>query len=49
MHNAGIKLRGPMDIALKGNALDTVMKRMQGMIKGINVYKINKVVIPLYE
>ncbi len=49
MHDAGIKLKGPMEIALKGNALDNVMKRLQSTIKGINVNKINRVVVPLYE
>ncbi len=49
MHDAGINLKGPMEIALKGNALNNVMKRLQGTIKGINVNKINRIVIPLYE
>ncbi len=49
MHDAGIKLKGPMEIALNGNALDNVMKRLQSTIKGINVNKINRVVVPLYE
>ncbi len=35
MHDAGIKLKGPMEIALfiKGNALNNVMKRLQSTIK----------------
>ncbi len=49
MHDAGIKLKGPMEIALKGNALNNVMNRLQSTIKGINVNKINRVVVPLYE
>ena len=49
MHDAGINLKGPMELALKGNALNNVMKRLQSTIKGINVNKINRVVVPLYE
>ncbi len=38
-----------MEIALEGNALDNVMKRLQSTIKGINVNKTNRLVVPLYE
>ncbi len=49
MHDAAINLKGPMEIAQKGHALNNVMKRLQSTIKGINVNKINRVVVLLYE
>ena len=49
MQEAGIELAGPMEILLAGNPIHTVLKRLQGLIKGINVSKMHRISVPLYE
>ena len=49
MQEAGIDLAGPMEILLAGNPIHTVLKRLQVLIKGINVSKMHRISVPLYE
>ena len=43
MQEAGVNLAGPMEILLAGNAIHTVLKRLQALIKVINVSKMHAV------
>ena len=38
-----------MNILLQGNPIDSVLRRMQALIKGVNVNKMHRISIPLYE
>ena len=49
MDEAGISLAGPMKILLRGNPIDCVLKRLQAIIKGIDVSKMHRISVPLYE
>ena len=49
MQEAGIELAGPMEILLAGNPIRTGLKRLQALIKGINVSKMHRISVPFYE
>ena len=49
MQEAGITLKGPLEIALDGNVTDKVLRQLQSIIKGINVNKLQRITMPLYE
>ena len=49
MQEAGVVLQGPLEIALEGNAIHNVLSRLKAIIRGINVNKINRIAVPLYE
>ena len=38
-----------MEIALDGNVIDKVLRQLQTIIKGMNVSKLHRVTMPLYE
>ena len=38
-----------MKILLQGNPIDHVLRRLQAVIKGINVNKLHRISVPLYE
>ena len=43
MQEAGITLKGTMEIALDGNVIDKVVGQLQTIIKGMNVNKLHRV------
>ena len=49
MQEAGIDLTGPIIILLAGNPIHTVLKRLQVLIKGVDVSKMHRISVPLYE
>ena len=49
VQEAGITLKGSMETALDGNVIDKVLRQLQSIIKGINVNKLHRITMPLYE
>ena len=49
MQEAGITLKGPMEIALAGNVIDKALRQLQSIIKGSTVNKLHRITMPLYE
>ena len=49
MQEAGIDLAGPMDIQLAGTPIQKVLKRWQVLNQGINISKMHRTSVSLYE